>query len=142
MNELRKIQAKTKITAALGMRNGPIPITSLSLGSLVFVLRKNRGWEGPFTLLNTSGRDYTVEVKGRPITFRSTSVRKYFKETAAEATTVETTATNEIKDKATEQALDSEQETPEEATTDTDREANQGLYPSKDKPNPKAENHL
>jgi hypothetical protein len=84
MKELRHLQAKRQVTEGLGMRNGPTPISTLPLQSQVIVWRENLGWKGPFTLLAAQGQTCLVEVNGRPVSFRSTSVRRYFEDSSPE----------------------------------------------------------
>ena len=84
MKELRNMEAKRKVTDALGMLNGPNTLATLNLppNSKVRVWRehegstKRGGWTGPYTLLAIDGETCTVDINGAR-KFRTTVVKPY-----------------------------------------------------------------
>ncbi|XDG08264.1 hypothetical protein ABKA04_007879 [Annulohypoxylon sp. FPYF3050] len=82
MNEVYKLKAKRQVADALGMRNGPnvLETMNLPLQSEVRVYRENKGWTGPYKLLARNENTCTVEVNERPVDFRITSVKPYFRD--------------------------------------------------------------
>jgi hypothetical protein len=80
---------------ALAIRNGPNieDVLRLPLMSKVRVYRENKGWSGPYKLVayDGNGTEYTVDVNGKNIRFRVTSVRFYYRnEYTAEPKSAET----------------------------------------------------
>ena len=79
MREVQKLKARTQVSSALGMRNGPDtnPTKLLPLQSDVKVWREKNGWTGPFKLLDVSEETCTVAMPRGPAQFRTTVVRPY-----------------------------------------------------------------
>jgi len=92
---IRKLHAARQVSEALAARNGPATsnTTQLPPQSLVRVWREKRGWEGPYKMVTIENEDCTVEINGRHAVFRSTAVKPYYEDPAAEATQVEDLAT-------------------------------------------------
>ena len=80
IKEVAKLYTKRHVAKALQTRNRPNinEILGLAIGEPVLVWRENKGWEGPFTMLSIDGRDCTVKLPNGPLTFRITSVKKYY----------------------------------------------------------------
>jgi hypothetical protein len=82
MKEVRELHSKRQVSDALGMRNGPntLPTLSLPLDSDVRVWREKDGWNGPFKLVATEGENCVVQLPLGPTKFRSTVVKPYCSE--------------------------------------------------------------
>jgi hypothetical protein len=82
MIALRKAAANRQITEALNTRNGPstAEVLALPLQSEVCVWREHNGWQGPYKVLSIEGHDVTVNMVNGPTSFRSTSVKPYYRQ--------------------------------------------------------------
>ena len=82
MRALQQIRAKRQVRDAINTRNGPsnADITSLPLRSEVLVWRENRGWQGPYQILSIDDQDVVLDLPNGPTTFRSTSLKPYFRD--------------------------------------------------------------
>jgi len=81
MAEIVKLQAKQTINKALHHYNRPNTtlIYDLPLNSKVLMWRKSGNWTGPYRLLAVEGETCRVQLPNRPISFRSTSIKPYFR---------------------------------------------------------------
>lgn len=81
MVALRKATAQRQISEALRTRNGlsTAEVLALPLQSEVCVWRENNRWQGPYKILSIEGYDITVDMVNRPISFRSTFVKLYYR---------------------------------------------------------------
>ena len=81
MIALRKAAADRQVTEALNTRNGPstAEVLALPLQSEVSVWREHDGWQGPYKVLSIEGHDITVDMVNGPTSFRSTSVKPYYR---------------------------------------------------------------
>jgi transposase InsO family protein len=100
MREIRKIAAERQVNNALNTRNGPTTanLLSLPLQSEVMVWREREGWQGPYKVAAIHGHDITIDIANRPVTFRSTVVKPYYREQVDtnDATLHERLAANDI----------------------------------------------
>ena len=87
--EIVKLRAKQAVNSALHHRNGPdtTSVHNLPLNSEVLVWRESGNWTGPYRLLAIEGETCRVQLPSGPTSFRSTSVKPYFRS--------ETTCNNE-----------------------------------------------
>jgi hypothetical protein len=81
MKALRKIAAERAATEALNIRNEPPTedILELPLQSEVMVWREKKGWQGPYKVIPTEGYEVTVNMVNGPTTFRTTVVKRYYR---------------------------------------------------------------
>ena len=86
MAEIVKLRAKQTVNSALHHRNGPdtTPIHNLPLNSEVLVWRESGNWTGPYRLLAVEGETCRVQLPNGPTSFRSTSVKPYFRSETSE----------------------------------------------------------
>ena len=86
MAEIVKLRAKQTVNSALHHRNGPdtTPIHDLPLNSEVLVWRESGNWTGPYRLLAVEGETCRVQLPNGPTSFRSTSVKPYFRSETSE----------------------------------------------------------
>ena len=84
--EIVKLQAKQTVNNALYHRNGPdtTSIYNLLLNSEVLVWRESGNWTGPYRLLAVEGETCSVQLPNGPTSFRSTSVKPYFRSETSE----------------------------------------------------------
>jgi hypothetical protein len=82
MRSLRKYYAEKQVSGALNARNGPdtTDVLNAPLQSEMLVWREKEGWQGPYKLLAVDGHDVTLDLPNGPIKFRSTMVKKYFRD--------------------------------------------------------------
>ncbi|KHJ31249.1 hypothetical protein EV44_g3264 [Erysiphe necator] len=80
MHQVRQHHASRKVEDALRIRNGPqvTHLYGLPINSPVLVWRENRGWTGPYSLLNITGQECVVDLPKEPTTFRVTVVKPYY----------------------------------------------------------------
>jgi len=81
MAEIVKLRAKQTVNNALHYRNGPniTPVHNLPLNSEVLIWRKSGNWTGPYRLLAVEDKTCCVQLPSGPISFRSTSIKPYFR---------------------------------------------------------------
>src|SRR6266568_8382064 len=81
MAEIVKLWAKQTVNNALHHRNGPNTtlVHDLPLNSEVLVWRKSGSWNGLYRLLAVKNEICCVQFPSKPISFRSTSVKPYFR---------------------------------------------------------------
>ena len=81
MAEIVKLRAKQTINNALYYRNGPNTtlVHDLPLNSKVLVWRKSGKWTGPYRLLAVEDETCYIQLPSGPISFRSTSIKPYFR---------------------------------------------------------------
>jgi hypothetical protein len=86
MAEIVKLRAKQTINKALHHHNGPdtTPIYDLPLNSKVLVWRESGNWTRPYRLLAMEGETCRVQLPNGPTSFRSTSVKPYFRSETSE----------------------------------------------------------
>jgi hypothetical protein len=86
MAEIVKLRAKQTVNSALHHRNGPdtTSIHDLPLNSEVLVWRESGNWTGPYRLLAIEGETCRVQLPNGPTSFRSTSVKPYFRSETSE----------------------------------------------------------
>lgn len=90
MKELRRLQARRKVTDALRMRNGPdiSPILKLPLPADVVTYREKgvegnkAGWTGPFKMVAIEGNNCKIDTGDHVISLKATSVRPYYQDEA------------------------------------------------------------
>jgi hypothetical protein len=84
MAEVRRAYASRQVHEALAQRNGPSVnlIRELPIGNEVLIWREGEylRWEGPYLLPSLIGEDCTVRINDKPVTFRSTSVKPFYRE--------------------------------------------------------------
>jgi hypothetical protein len=88
MADVRKCHAARKVSEALRMRNGPRTshLMDLSIDSEVLVWREGKGWKGPYRLLAMDGQTCQLDLPHGPTSFRSTSVKPYYRTEAISQT--------------------------------------------------------
>ncbi len=81
ITKIAKLQAKQAVNSALHHRNGPDTtiVHDLPLNSEVLVWRESGNWTGPYRLLVIEGETCCVQLPSRPTSFRTTSVKPYFR---------------------------------------------------------------
>src|SRR6266702_3705895 len=81
MAEIVKLQAKQTVNNALHYRNGPNTtlVHDLLLNSKVLVWRESGSWNRPYRLLAVENEICYVQLFSKPTSFRSTSVKPYFR---------------------------------------------------------------
>jgi hypothetical protein len=81
MAEVVKLRAKQTVNNALHHRNGPntTSVHNLPLNSEVLVWRESGNWTGPYRLLAVEDETCCVQLPSGPTSFRSTSVKPYFR---------------------------------------------------------------
>jgi hypothetical protein len=86
MAEIVKLRAKQTVNKALHHRNGPdtTSIRNLPLNSEVLVWRESGNWTGPYRLLAVEGETCSIQLPNGPTSFRSTSVKPYFRSETSE----------------------------------------------------------
>jgi hypothetical protein len=104
MAEAYKLKAARQMANALAIRNGPNieDVLRLPLMFEIRVYRENKSWSGPYKLIAYDGNrtECTVDVNGKNIRFRVTSVRPYYhNEHTAEPKPAKTEDSNDESDK-------------------------------------------
>ena len=81
MAEIVKLRAKQAVNSALHHRNGPDTtlVHNLLLNSEVLIWRESGNWTGPYRLLAMEGETCSVQLPSGPTSFRTTSVKPYFR---------------------------------------------------------------
>ena len=84
--EIVKLRAKQTVNSALYYRNrlNTTLIYDLPLNSEVFIWRESGNWTGPYRLLAVEGETCRVQLPNGPTSFRSTSVKPYFRSETSE----------------------------------------------------------
>jgi len=79
--EIVKLRAKQTVNNALHYRNGPNTtlVYNLPLNSKVFMWRKSGNWTRPYRLLAVEDETYYIQLPSGPTSFKSTSVKPYFR---------------------------------------------------------------
>ena len=82
--EVRQLYAEHQVSNALAIRNSPNtkPILDLPINSDIRIWRKKGGWKGPYKLLATNSKTYTIVMPYGPANFRLTVVKPYYTEEA------------------------------------------------------------
>ena len=99
MAEIVKLQAKQTVNNALYYRNGPniTLVYNFPLNSKVLIQRKSGNQTRPYRLLAIEDKTCYIQLPSGPTSFRSTSVKPYFRpETAYNAKLDELEATAEL----------------------------------------------
>jgi hypothetical protein len=81
MAEIVKLRARQTVNSALHHRNGPdtTSVHDLPLNSEVLIWRESGNWTGPYRLLAVEGETCRVQLSSGPTSFRTTSVKPYFR---------------------------------------------------------------
>ncbi|KAF1935267.1 hypothetical protein EJ02DRAFT_507147 [Clathrospora elynae] len=83
---IQRAEAIQKAMKALRRAAAERTVLSLPLQSEVMVWREKNGWQGPYKIINMKDHDVTVDMVNGPITFRSTVVKPYYRDTTIDAT--------------------------------------------------------
>lgn len=81
MKQLRTVTAQKRVNNALSARNGPVmdELLALPVGSEVRVWRENRGWQGPYSVIETDGHNVILDMVNGPTKLRSTVCQPYYR---------------------------------------------------------------